>query len=142
VTTHNSKPIVLYDGVCGLCNGLTRFLLKRDKADRLRYASLQSEFSRTVLQRHGASPDDLDTVYVVLDYDQRSERLLSRSTAILYLAEQLQGIWRIAAVGLWVPKFIRDAAYRLVAKNRYRLFGKHEVCMMPDPKYRDKFLDV
>ena len=137
-----SNPIVLYDGVCGLCNGLNQFLLKRDVKDRLRFASLQSNFSNVVLKRHGANSADLDTVYVVLDHDQPGERLLVRSDAILYLASQLGGIWGLGKVGHFVPRFLRDAMYKLVATNRYRLFGKHESCMMPDPRHRDKFLDV
>jgi predicted DCC family thiol-disulfide oxidoreductase YuxK len=133
---------VLYDGVCGLCNGLNQFLLKRDTQDRLRFASLQSSFSNVVLKRHGANSADLDTVYVVLHHGQPSERLLARSDAILYLVGQLGGIWRLGKVGRLMPKLLRDAMYNLVATNRYRLFGKHESCVMPDPRHRDKFLEV
>ncbi|HYJ86982.1 MAG TPA: DCC1-like thiol-disulfide oxidoreductase family protein [Pyrinomonadaceae bacterium] len=139
---NESNPIVLYDGFCGLCNGLNQFLLKRDAKDRFRFASLQSNFSNVVLKRHGANSADLDTVYVVLNHDQRGERLLSRSDAILYLAGQLGGIWRLSTVGRFIPKVLRDAMYKLVASNRYRLFGKHESCIMPDPRHRDKFLEV
>ncbi len=139
---NESNPIVLYDGVCGLCNGLNQFLLKRDAKDRFRFASLQSDFSNAVLKRHGANSADLDTVYVVLDHDQPGERLLSRSDAVLCLAEQLGGIWGLGRVGRFVPRFLRDAMYKLVASNRYRLFGKYDSCMMPDPKHRDKFLDI
>ncbi len=137
-----SNPIVLYDGVCGLCNGLTKFLLKRDTHNRLRFASLQSNFSNVVLKRHGADPQDLDTVYVVVDYDQSGESLLARSDAILYLMGRLGGIWRLGEMGRFIPKLLRDAMYNLVASNRYRLFGKHESCMMPDSRHRDKFLEV
>jgi len=137
-----SNPIVLYDGVCGLCNGLVQFLLSRDSHDRLRYASLQSEFASPVLKRHGADPHDLDTVYVVIDHDQPGERLLDRSNAILYLAEQIGGIWKLATVGRVIPKSLRDALYKLVATNRYRMFGKYETCMLPDPHQRAKFIDV
>lgn len=137
-----SNPIVLYDGVCGLCNGLNQFLLKRDPKDRFRFASLQSNFSNVVLKRHGANSADLNTVYVVLNHDQPDERLLARSDAILYLAGQLGGIWRLGKVGRFVPRLLRDAMYKLVATNRYRLFGKHESCIMPDPRHRNKFLDV
>lgn len=137
-----SNPIVLYDGVCGLCNGLTQFLLKRDTQDRLRFASLQSSFAGVVLKRQRADPENFDTVYVVLNYDQPGERLLARSDAILYLAGQIGGIWRLAKAGRLVPQTVRDAMYKLVAKYRYRLFGRHESCMMPEPSYRDKFLDV
>jgi predicted DCC family thiol-disulfide oxidoreductase YuxK len=142
VLSNESNPIVLYDGVCGLCNGLNQFLLKRDAQDRLRFASLQSNFSNVVLNQHGANSADLDTVYVVLNYDRPDECLLARSDAILYLVAQLGGIWRLGKVGRFIPRFLRDAMYKLVASNRYRLFGKHESCMMPEAKHRDKFLDV
>ena len=137
-----SNPIVLYDGVCGLCNRLTQFLLKRDTHDRLRFASLQSEFAAAILKRHGKDTRDLDTVYVVRDYEQPNEVLLARSDAILCLGEQLGGIWSVARLGKAIPKSLRDWIYKLVARNRYRVFGKYESCMMPEPKYRQKFLDV
>jgi len=137
-----TKLIVLYDGVCGLCNRLNQFLLKRDHQDRLLFASLQSDLARKILDRHGADPSDLDTVYVVQNYEQSDERLLKRSDAILQAVGTLGGIWKISALGKIVPRPIRDMFYRLVATNRYRVFGKYDVCMMPEPKYRKKFLDV
>ncbi len=137
-----SRPIVLYDGVCGLCNGLVQFLLKRDTHDRLRYASLQSEFASAILKRHGADPHDLDTVYIVVGHNEPNEKMLARSDAILYLAEQLGGIWSVAKIGRVIPRFIRDAMYKLVATNRYRMFGKYDTCMLPEPGQRAKFLDV
>jgi predicted DCC family thiol-disulfide oxidoreductase YuxK len=137
-----SHPIVLYDGVCGLCNRLTQFLLKRDQHDRLRFASLQSDFAAVILKRQGADPKDLDTVYVVQDYDTPDERLLARSDAILYLGKQIGGIWSVAQVGKVLPKVFRDWLYKQVALRRYRVFGKSESCMMPEPKYRAKFLDM
>jgi predicted DCC family thiol-disulfide oxidoreductase YuxK len=135
-----ANAIVLYDGVCGLCNRLNQFLLKRDKHDRLRFASLQSEFAAILLKRHGADPHDLDTVYVVVDYDQSTERLLARSDAILYLLAQLEGIWKFARVVRALPRILRDGIYKIVARNRYHVFGKHESCILPEPKYRAKFL--
>jgi len=137
-----SKPIVLYDGVCGLCNRLVQFLLKRDKHDRFRFASLQSEFAGNLLRRHGANPQDLDTVYAVKDYGQPNESLLARSDAILYMLIHLGGIWKLASVGRVIPKLFRDGAYKVVARNRYRVFGKHESCMLPEPQHRAKFLDI
>jgi predicted DCC family thiol-disulfide oxidoreductase YuxK len=137
-----SNLIVLYDGVCGLCNRLNQFLLKRDEHDRLRFASLQSDLARKILKRHGADPSDLDTVYVVEDYDSPSERLFERSNAILRALEALGGIWKLSAVCKILPRPIRDLFYKFVATNRYKVFGKSEVCIMPDPKYREKFLDV
>ncbi len=136
------NPIVLYDGVCGLCNHLVQFLLKRDNRDIFRYASLQSEFARNLLKRHGADPHDLDTVYLVKNYGQPGESLLERSDGVLYMLDQLGGVWQLAVIGRVFPKKLRDAIYNMVARNRYRLFGKHESCMLPEPKHRARFLDV
>jgi predicted DCC family thiol-disulfide oxidoreductase YuxK len=137
-----SNPIVLYDGVCGLCNRLNQFLLRRDRHDRFRFASLQSRFAADLLKRHGADAHDLDTVYVVIDYGQPGERLLARSDAILHVLSQLDGIWKLARMGRALPKVLRDAVYKVVARNRYRVFGKHESCLLPEPQHRAKFLDV
>jgi len=136
------NPIVLYDGVCGLCNRLNQFLLKRDRYDRLRFASLQSNFATSLLEQHGVSAVDLDTVYVVLDYGQPAERLLVRSDAILHVVDQLGGLWRVSRLGSFLPKALRDSLYNLVARNRYRAFGKHETCLLPEPRYQSKFLDL
>jgi predicted DCC family thiol-disulfide oxidoreductase YuxK len=135
------NPIILYDGVCGLCNRLVQFILKRDKRDYFRFASLQSEWSSSLLQRHNLDPQDLDTVYVVVEHDQPAEHLLARSDAILFLLGKLGGIWKLAALGKVLPRTIRDIVYELVARNRYRVFGKFESCMLPDLKHRAKFLD-
>lgn len=140
--TRESNPVVLYDGVCGLCNRLNQFILKRDIHDRFRFASLQSEFAASLLKRHGADAKDLNTVYVALENGQPGERLLSRSDAIIYVLTQLPGIWKLAIAGRVVPKVLRDGLYKAVARNRYRVFGKHDSCMLPDPKHRHKFLEV
>jgi len=138
-----SNPIILYDGVCGLCNSLVQFLLKRDSDGRLRFASLQSDFATRVLQRHGFDPKDLDTMHLVENYDQPGERVLQRSTAILRAGRELGGVWSfLAALGRVVPRPLRDMFYGLVARNRYRVFGKYETCMLPDPNQRSRFLDV
>lgn len=140
--TVKTNPVVLYDGVCGLCNGLVQFILKRDVENRFRFASLQSDFAATLLQRHGADSRELDTFYVVIDYGQPRERVLMRSDAILHVVNTLGGIWKLAGVGRILPKVLRDGMYKVVARNRYRVFGKHESCMLPSPEHRAKFLDV
>lgn len=136
------QSIVLYDGVCGLCNRLVQFILKRDTHDRFRFASLQSHFSETLLMRHGADSHDLDTFYLVKGYGKPHERVLMRSDAILDVVKTLGGIWKLAVAGRILPKALRDAMYRVVARNRYRLFGRHESCMLPSPQQRHKFLDL
>jgi predicted DCC family thiol-disulfide oxidoreductase YuxK len=135
------NPIVFYDGVCGLCNRLVQFLLTRDKNGRLRFASLQSDFARKVLDRHGINPDDLDTLHVVVNYDQPDELILNRSDAVLRAWNELGGSWKsLAAIAKVIPRAPRDLVYRFVARNRYRVFGKYETCMLPDPGQRDRFL--
>ena len=137
-----SNPIVLYDGVCALCNRIVQFLLKRDRRDLLRFASLQSDFAAAILKRHGADAHDLDTVGVVINHEQSDERLLARSDAIISLGKQLGGIWSLAVLGKVLPRALRDWLYNLVARNRYRVFGKYDSCMLPEGRYRRKFLDA
>ena len=138
-----ANPIVLYDGVCGLCNRLVQFLLKRDKQGRLRFASLQSDFAERVLTRHGINPKDLDTVHVVVNYERPGEKVLGRSDAILHAGEELGTPWKtLALIARIVPRPLRDVVYRFVARNRYRVFGKYETCMLPDPNQKDRFVDL
>ena len=135
-----SNPIILYDGVCGLCNRLNQFLLKRDKQDRFRFASLQSDFAIELLRRHGLDATDLDTVYVVVNFGRPNERVLSRSDAVLYALQTLGGPWGVARLATVLPRPLRNAAYKIVARNRYRVFGKYEVCMMPEERFKHKFI--
>jgi len=138
-----SNPIVFYDGVCGLCNRLVQFLLKHDREGRLRFASLQSDFAAKVLGRHGFDPKDLDTVHVVENYDRPDERVLQRSDAILRAGRELGGFWSASSsISKIVPRPLRDVVYKLVATNRYRMFGKFDTCMLPDPSQRSRFLDI
>ena len=138
-----SNPIILYDGVCGLCSRFVQFVLKRDRKDQFRFAALQSNFGRNVLQRHGLNPDALDTVYLVLDHGQPRERLLSRNDASTAVLEPLGGFPRLLTKLLrLLPGRFRDWCYRLVARNRYWFFGRYDSCPLPDPKDRSKFLDL
>jgi predicted DCC family thiol-disulfide oxidoreductase YuxK len=116
-------PIILYDGVCGLCHRLNQFVLRRDREGIFRFASLQSPLAARILARDGANPQDLDTVYVVLNHDltkqaQPDERLLRRSDAVIFVLKRLDGIWKV--LGLFVqllPRFLRDWGYRVVTSN-------------------------
>jgi len=137
-----SHPILLYDGVCGLCNRLVRFTLRHDRKDTFRFASLQGSTAAGILRRHGQSPADLDTFYAVTDFDQPDEQLRSRSDAALFVLQDLGGRWSVlAALGHLLPKSLRDALYNLVARNRYRVFGKFDACPLPRPNDRPKFLE-
>lgn len=136
-------PIILYDGVCGLCNQLVQFFLKRDREGRLRFASLQSDFAARILARHGIANTNLDTFHVVLNYGQPDERILSRSDAVIQVGRKLGRQWKLLAmIGALLPRAVRDLLYRLIARNRYRVFGKYESCMLPDAAQRSRFLDI
>jgi predicted DCC family thiol-disulfide oxidoreductase YuxK len=132
------RHVLFYDGVCGLCNRLVRFLSRRDRRDVFRFASLQSAFAAERLGALGRDPRDLDTVYLLT----ADGALLSRARAILFAAGELGGIWRVARIFAVLPGFLLNAVYRLVARTRYRLFGKHESCPLPSPEDKAKFIEV
>lgn len=133
--------LILYDGVCGLCNRLNRFVLARDRADRFRFAALQGEVARRALGRHGKSATDLDTFYVLARFSEPDEAVLDRGRAMRHVLESLGGPWVAARALRLLPRFLLDAIYGFVARRRYRWFGRYETCPLPDPRYRAKFLD-
>jgi predicted DCC family thiol-disulfide oxidoreductase YuxK len=133
--------LVLYDGVCGLCTRLTRFLLPRDRRDVFVFASLQGPLAGELLNRYGRSPAALDTFYVLADRGTERERLLERSDAGLFLLKALGAPWSWLYVFRLLPRSLRHAVYGFVARNRYRWFGRLETCPLPDPRHRAKFLD-
>jgi predicted DCC family thiol-disulfide oxidoreductase YuxK len=135
-----TRPIILYDGVCGLCNRLNQFVLKRDRHDRVRFAALQSAFGRAALQRHGRDAGALETVCVLVPGPPPGERLLVKSDAILFILRELGGGWRLAAALNVVPRVLRDLAYDQVARTRYRVFGKLDACPLPEERHRRKFI--
>lgn len=138
-----SNPIVLYDGVCGLCNRLVQFVLKNDRNDVFRFASLQSKLAEQILVRHRLRSESLETVYVVLDYGLAEERVLSRLQAVVYVLQQLGGpLAYISAILRVLPAPVQNFLYGLVARNRYRVFGRYETCPLPDGDTRSKFLDL
>ena len=134
--------LVLYDGVCGLCDGLVQFLLEHDARGMFAFASLQSGMARELVERFGRDPDELSTFYVVEDYHGNGARMSSRSSAALFVAARLPWPWRAAVVLRVLPRRIRDRAYGLVARSRYRLFGRFERCLMPRPEFRHRFIDT
>jgi len=133
--------LVLYDGVCGLCNRTNQFILKRDRADRFRFASLQSELAKQLLARHGYVADALDTVYVVADWQGPAEAVFSKAGAALFVLRALGGIWTLASVLGLLPLAWQNALYTFVASRRYRWFGRYDTCPIPPAEQRAKFVD-
>jgi predicted DCC family thiol-disulfide oxidoreductase YuxK len=128
-------PVLLFDGVCNLCNASVQWVLLHDKKGIFHFAALQSEAGRALLLQHGLSTTDFDTAVLVTP-----QKVLLRSDVPLEIVRQLGGLWPLAYVFKLVPRFLRDAVYNLVAKNRYRWWGHREQCMMPRPEWKGRFL--
>jgi predicted DCC family thiol-disulfide oxidoreductase YuxK len=133
--------LVLYDGVCGLCNRLLQFLLRHDHRRVFRFAALQSHVGRTIVERSGGNPGDLNSFYVVADYQTAASRVYTRSNAALFVAGELGWPWKAARCMRFVPAGMRDRAYDVVAKSRYRLFGRYDRCRIPSPESRSRFIE-
>ncbi len=129
------RAVVLFDGVCNLCNGFVRFVIPRDPLGRIRFAALQSEAARRLMAPTGVTRGDADSIVLV-----ERERAFVRSEAALRIARQLRFPWPLLYGLVVVPRPIRDWAYDIVARNRYRWFGRRDVCMMPGPETQDRFL--
>jgi predicted DCC family thiol-disulfide oxidoreductase YuxK len=139
-----SRVLMLFDGLCGLCNSAVRWVTRRDHADRFRFAPLQSDLAAAILRRHGIDRETMiksNTVYLVLDAGSEQQRLLTRSDVTVNMLCLLGGRWRVLGYLLRaVPGFVRNAAYGLFARHRYRLTGRYEVCPLPTEAERMKFI--
>jgi predicted DCC family thiol-disulfide oxidoreductase YuxK len=138
------RPLMFYDGQCGICNRAVRRVIRRDHADRFRFAPQQSPLAQALLSRHGIDREAMlnnNSVYLVLDAGSAHERLLEQSDVWVKVLLVLGGRWRILGYLLRaVPLFARNAAYRLIAGNRYRLSARYDVCPLPSEAERRKFL--
>ena len=130
--THN---IILFDGVCNLCNNSINFVIKRDKKDRFRFGALQEEPGKSLLQKYKIDPKDTDSIILI-----ENEKAYVKSTAALRVARHLSGGWPLLYGFMVVPKFLRNWVYDYIAKNRYQWYGKKESCMIPTPELKAKFL--
>ncbi len=135
------RHLVLYDGVCGLCSRLLQFVLARDHQRVFNFASLQSPTGRAAIENSGGNPDELTSFYVVENYRMPRARVIARSHAALFVADALGWPWKAACVFGVLPTAWLNRAYDLVARNRYRIFGRYDVCLAPRPEYRDRFVD-
>jgi predicted DCC family thiol-disulfide oxidoreductase YuxK len=128
-------PILLFDGVCNFCNGAVNFVIDHDHSGRIRFASLQSDVGRELLQRHGLGDLPLSTMVLIDD-----GRVYLDSEGVLRTAKRLGGPFLLLVPFLLVPRRLRDAAYRAFARQRYRLFGRSSQCRVPTPETRARFL--
>lgn len=132
-----SKKIILFDGVCNLCNGAIQFIIKRDRKDLFRYAALQSEIGEKLIQERSIDTSKVDSIILI----EPGVAYYTKSDAALRIGQDFGGLWKGLGLFTWIPKLFRDALYDLVARNRYEWFGKKEQCMIPTPELQAKFLD-
>lgn len=132
----SGRSLVLFDGVCHLCQGSVRFVAERDPQGRFAFVPLQSATGQRLLLRHGLAGNDVRSLVLV-----EAGRVYTRSTGALRIARQLSSPWRALGLLLVVPASIRDAAYDWIARNRYRWFGRSETCEIPSPVVRARLVD-
>jgi predicted DCC family thiol-disulfide oxidoreductase YuxK len=138
-STPETAPVLLYDGVCGFCNKAVQTILKYDRRGEMRFAALQSEFGQAALKRHPELAG-VDSV-VFVERGAGGERVHVRSDASLRVAEYLGGPWKLFLVAGIIPAPVRDFFYNLIARYRYRFFGKYDSCLLPPPEVRTRFMD-
>ncbi len=132
---NNNDQIILFDGICNLCNSFVIFIIKRDSKSKFKFAALQSAAGQNMLKKIGLTFNDVNTLVYI-----KGEKYFLKSTAVLYISKDLGGIWIMFFAFIIFPKFIRDFFYNLIANSRYRILGKRETCMIPDPEICNKFL--
>ncbi len=127
--------VVLFDGVCNLCNGFVQFIIRHDKSGQIKFSQLQSTSGQSLLKPFSASIEKADSVIYI-----REGKIHLRSSAGLYILKDLGGVWKTATVFFIFPKPIRDFVYDIIAKYRYRWFGKRESCMVPTDELVERFI--
>ena len=130
-----NRPVVIFDGVCELCNASVDFIMKWEKRPDLLFTANQNEPGRKIMEKHGQDPDSVSTIFLY-----ENGKLYSRSTAALRIARRLKFPLNLLYAGMILPRFLRDAVYKWIARNRYRWFGKKDTCRMPSPEEMARFL--
>ncbi|PZP52304.1 MAG: thiol-disulfide oxidoreductase [Pseudopedobacter saltans] len=133
--SEDNYNIVLFDGICNLCNGAVQFILKRDKHKKFHFASLQSDTGSRMLSSFGLTDYNLQSIALI-----SNNRIYTKSDAALLIAKDLGGIYIIISSLRVLPRFLRDKVYDFIAKNRYKWFGKREECWMPTQELKNRFL--
>ena len=133
-----NKQLILFDGVCNLCNNSVLFVIKRDRKDKFLFAPLQSNVGKGIIKKFNIDTEKTDSILL---YNPKKESLTHKSTAALLVARQLGFPSNLLTIFLIVPTFIRNWVYNFVAKNRYKWYGKKESCIIPTPELKAKFLD-
>ena len=135
------RHLLLYDGVCGLCDHLVQFVLAHDPRGLFDFAPLQSDTGRAAVAREGGDPGALTSFYVVRDYRTAGARSLVKGRAALFVAAALGWPWRAAGLFGVLPTAVLDWGYDIVARHRYRVFGRFDQCVLPPPEQRRRFVD-
>jgi predicted DCC family thiol-disulfide oxidoreductase YuxK len=130
------QPLILFDGVCNLCNGVVRFVIRQDKKGALQFAPLQSAAAQKLLQQMHLPQKDFETFLLI-----ENGKVFQKSSAALQVAKHFKWYWQWLQVFWMVPKPVRDAAYGFVAQHRYQWFGKKDTCMLPDAKLKNRFIE-
>jgi predicted DCC family thiol-disulfide oxidoreductase YuxK len=133
---NNNTQIILFDGVCNLCNGFVQFLIERDPKAKFKFASLQSVSGQTLLHKFGLPKDDFHSFVYIKGYNY-----FIKSSAGLNVLKDVGGLWQLFYIFILVPKFMRDFIYSFIAKKRYNLFGKRDTCMVPTEDIKHRFLE-
>jgi predicted DCC family thiol-disulfide oxidoreductase YuxK len=129
------RRIILFDGVCNFCDSSVQFIIKRDPNGNYQFASLQGETGRLLLKEFDLE-ENLDSIVYI-----EGDRFYKKSAAALRICKNLEGVWRLFVIFKIIPTPIRDFFYDIVAKNRYKWFGKKDSCMIPSPEIRNRFLE-
>lgn len=134
--------LLLYDGVCGLCDRVVQFVLAHDRRGDFVFAPLQSATGQRMVRRFGGDADALTTFYVIADFQSDRARMLGKSDAALFVADALGWPWKTITIARLVPSFVLDRVYAIVARRRYRVFGRFDQCQLPQPEHRGRFIDA
>ena len=131
------QDVLLFDGVCNLCNGAVNFIIDHDPKKHFKFAALQSEFGQLKLEELGYDQEDFDSLVLLSD-----DKVFKKSSAALHIAKKLSGLYPLLYIFIIIPPFIRHAVYDVIAKNRYKWWGKRDSCRMPTPELQARFVEA